>query len=274
MKKSVVILALLLCTPAWADGIFVPPTANGTALVGQLPGTATNDNASAGNVGEYVSCVTPANDVAAATITVTIATPAVVTWPSNPYIGSFTTGTNWAAPVVFTTTGALPTGLVAGTVYYVVGSTVSGNNFSLATTVANAFAGTYIATTGSQSGVQTGTPGVPFTSGVAINFCALNLTAGDWDVTSNGLFSTTSTTSLNQVLSSISLVSNTLDRTADRFSENNIPATVIGTTYQNSSVNPVRFSIASTTTLFGVSRGQFSVSTLVGWGALRARRTR
>lgn len=79
------------------------------------------------------------------TFTVTIATPAVVTLNGH----GFQTGD----PVYLTTTGALPTGLVANTLYYVV--RVDANSFNLSTTQANAYAGTKIATTGTQSGVHT-----------------------------------------------------------------------------------------------------------------------
>jgi hypothetical protein len=53
---------------------------------------------------------------------------------------------------VLLSTGALPTGLVSGTVYYVSGA--SGSTFRLATTYANAIAGTYITTSGTQSGTH------------------------------------------------------------------------------------------------------------------------
>jgi hypothetical protein len=70
--------------------------------------------------------------------TVTIATPAVVT-------AALRNGT----AVVLNTTGALPTGLSVGTVYYVVGS--SGTTCNLSAT----FGGAAINTSGSQSGTQT-----------------------------------------------------------------------------------------------------------------------
>jgi len=70
--------------------------------------------------------------------TVTIATPAVVT-------AALRNGT----AVVLNTTGALPTGLTVGTVYYVVGS--SGTTCNLSAT----FGGAAINTSGSQSGTQT-----------------------------------------------------------------------------------------------------------------------
>ncbi len=83
-----------------------------------------------------------------ATITVTIATPAVVTWTGH--------GLAEGAPVVFTTSGALPTGITAGTTYFVT-NTPAANTFNISTTVANAAAGTKVNTSGSQSGTHTGT---------------------------------------------------------------------------------------------------------------------
>ena len=74
------------------------------------------------------------------TATITIASPAVVTVSVAPPNGT---------PVVFSTTGALPTGLTAGTVYYVVNATAT--TFEVSATVG----GSSINTSGTQSGVQT-----------------------------------------------------------------------------------------------------------------------
>jgi hypothetical protein len=59
------------------------------------------------------------------------------------------------SPVVFSTTGALPTGITAGTTYYAV--VVDANSFQFATSFANAIAATptVVTTSGSQSGTQT-----------------------------------------------------------------------------------------------------------------------
>lgn len=76
------------------------------------------------------------------TITVTIATPGVVSWTAH--------GLENGDPVVFTTTGALPTGLTASTTYYVVSKAT--DTFQIAATIG----GSAINTTGSQSGVHTG----------------------------------------------------------------------------------------------------------------------
>jgi hypothetical protein len=83
------------------------------------------------------------------TVTITIANPAIITW----------TGHNLeeGEPVIFTTTGSLPSAIMAGTIYYVSRSPTA-NTFAIATTVANASAGTQVSTaTESQSGTHTGT---------------------------------------------------------------------------------------------------------------------
>lgn len=79
--------------------------------------------------------------VAPLSFTVTIASPAVVT-------AVLRNGT----AVYLNTTGALPTGLVVGTIYYVVGSTGTTCNLSLT------YGGAAINTSGTQSGTQTISP--------------------------------------------------------------------------------------------------------------------
>ena len=86
-----------------------------------------------------------ADTSASSTITVTIASPGVVTWTNH--------GLSTGSPVIFTTTGALPTGINSGTTYYAI--VVDANTFQLATTFANALAGTAVNTSGSQSGTHT-----------------------------------------------------------------------------------------------------------------------
>jgi hypothetical protein len=105
-----------------------------------------------------------------ATITVTIATPAVVSWTGH--------GLAEGAPVVFTTTGALPTGITAGTTYYV-SKTPGANSFNISTSVANAAAGTLVATSGSQSGTHTGTNHTT-TRGTGAGTTELQLKNGLW----------------------------------------------------------------------------------------------
>jgi microcystin-dependent protein len=77
------------------------------------------------------------------TVTITIATPGVVSWTGH--------GLQNGQPIVLSTDGALPTGLVAGTTYYVVAR--AADTFQLAATTG----GMAINTTGSQSGTHTAT---------------------------------------------------------------------------------------------------------------------
>lgn len=74
-------------------------------------------------------------------VTITIASPGLINWTAH--------GLEAGTPITFGTTGTLPTGLVAGTTYFVVSPTA--NSFSVASTIG----GTAIVTTGTQSGVQT-----------------------------------------------------------------------------------------------------------------------
>ncbi len=79
-----------------------------------------------------------------ATVTITIASPAVVSWTAH--------GLSAGDTFVPTTTGALPTGLTAGTTYYVLAAGLTTNAFEVSATPG----GAAINTSGSQSGTQTG----------------------------------------------------------------------------------------------------------------------
>jgi len=76
--------------------------------------------------------------------TIAMAAPTVVTWPNHPlYIN---------APIKFTSTGALPNGLVTGSTYYVIGGLNYGaNTFQISATIG----GPAIIASGAQSGVHT-----------------------------------------------------------------------------------------------------------------------
>lgn len=76
-------------------------------------------------------------------VTITVGTPGVVSWTGH--------GLQAGQPVVFSTTGTLPTGLTAGTVYYVSATGLTANSFSVAATPG----GTGIATTVAGTGTHT-----------------------------------------------------------------------------------------------------------------------
>lgn len=75
------------------------------------------------------------------TVTMTIASPCVVTWTAHPLVVG--------DKVSFETTGALPTGLAVGTNYYVI--SVTTNTFQISATPG----GAAVNTSGTQSGTQT-----------------------------------------------------------------------------------------------------------------------
>ena len=80
--------------------------------------------------------------VKSGTVTMTIASPCVVTWTAH--------GLRDKMPIKFTTTGALPTGITEGTTYYI--KYIDANTFNLSATPG----GTNVNTSGSQSGTHTG----------------------------------------------------------------------------------------------------------------------
>ena len=75
-----------------------------------------------------------------ATVTMTIASPCVITWTGHTLAVGY--------PVMFTTTGALPTGMLAGRPYFVV--SVATNTFTVSATKG----GAAINTSGTQSGTH------------------------------------------------------------------------------------------------------------------------
>jgi hypothetical protein len=90
-------------------------------------------------------------------ITVSIATPAVVNWTAH--------GLPISAPIVFTTTGALPTGITAGTTYYILSTSYGVDSFRISASIE----GAAINTSGTQSGIHTCTAGELANTGQAVS---------------------------------------------------------------------------------------------------------
>jgi hypothetical protein len=250
---------------------FWPITGNNWAYniisAGQQQGTTTNDNATAGNVGEVITsglCPPPATT---ATVTITIAAPGVITWTAHGITG--------ACPVVFTTSSALPTGITSGTTYYVVPSSITANTFTIATTVANALAGTAITTSGSQSGTQTGTGGVSLSTATAASVTGLALTAGDWDCRATVSRTLGASTSVTLLKSAINAAATTISTQGlDSATILQTAANVMGAAGEDQHVGPTRISLAATTNEFLVVADTFSVSTDIGFGSMTCRRAR
>lgn len=102
----------------------------------------------------------------AGTATMTIASPCVVT------VATAAWNTNYNPPVVFTTTGALPTGLTAGTTYYLKPVTATTANVSATP------GGASINTSGGQSGTHTATYGDDFGTSYRSGTTSLTSTLG------------------------------------------------------------------------------------------------
>lgn len=75
-------------------------------------------------------------------VTITVASPAVVTLTSHGLVSG--------SPFSFTTTGALPTGITAGTKYYVIATGLTANAFQFSATLG----GSAVNTSGTQSGTH------------------------------------------------------------------------------------------------------------------------
>lgn len=87
--------------------------------------------------------ITNLTDVTKGTVTVTIASPAVFSFTAHGLVAG--------QAVYITTTGALPTGLTAGTTYYVISAGLTADAFEVSATLG----GSAVNTSGSQSGTHT-----------------------------------------------------------------------------------------------------------------------
>lgn len=144
-----------------------------------------NNNMIGNVVSPYSSLLTPlpsnftnttvpsASSGFSATVTMPVASPGVVTWTAH--------NLKCLAPVYFSTSGALPTGLTAFVpVYVTCGASLTTNTFQVSSTLANALAGTSINFTGAPSGTQTGHYQVIPSSGAALDVLGLSLPAGNY----------------------------------------------------------------------------------------------
>lgn len=104
---------------------------------------------------------------------------------------------------------------------------------------------------------------------------SISLTAGDWDIAGNVAFSLASTTSISSAQGSISLTTNVADLTNGRSATTSMAAFVptAGTDFVLP-IQPVRFSVGTTTSVFLVALSTFTANTNSAYGIIRARRVR
>lgn len=252
---------------------FVKQASVGAALTvvqptsGDILGTTTNDNATAGNIGEYIQSFT--NTTLSATVTISNASPAVITQAGH----GMTAAVNNYGAVNFTTTGGLPTGLSTGTTYYI--TIVDANTYKVATSVANAIAGTFVNTSSAGSGVHTAVyTTANLTTATTVDLCGISLTAGDWDVVGTTVHRPAGTTTVQTLATGPNTTTATLP-TADRLSSFQFgsPGITMGANFTMTAPTS-RFSLSSTTTIFLTLFDQFGTSTMAAQGFLHARRVR
>lgn len=124
-----------------------------------------------------------------------------------------------------------------------------------------------------QSNIPVGSA-VALTTTTAANLTSIPLTAGDWDVWLNAAINPAATTSITALLASISQTSATRDTATGGAASDQRCAAVVPASPMNILVGPLRISLASTTTIYGVVQSNFTVSTNAAYGILRARRVR
>lgn len=236
------------------------PTLNQPNIVG----TTTNDSAAAGSVGQIASTnITTTSS----TVTITIASPGVVTWTSH--------GLACAGAVNFTTTGALPTGLVVGTTYYITcGASLQTNSFQVSTTVANAVAGTSINTSGTQSGTHTGISSATLANATVADVAGVSLTAGQWLCYGQVHFIPAGSTTVSSVSASINNASITQPAIGSSSSLGTENATLTTGAVEDISLAPTTFKLASTTTIFLNAKASFATSTMTAGGRIECLRSR
>lgn len=238
-------------------------------LPGQYPGTATNDTANAGNVGESAAAFASAG---AATNTFTNGANCVVTWTGHPYKINPSGIIACGAYNVTNSGGAVPTGLTAGTNYYFV--PIDANTGHLATSVANALAGTFVTTSSSGTGTNTGHSEAIITTGNPFDIGGIALTAGNWQV--QMLAETDPAGSTTQSVANFwaHTVSATAPASANRLVYAWAPYAILAGVPMIAPAGPGIFSFATTTNLFFSINSTFALSTNNAYGLLTCLRVR
>lgn len=114
---------------------------------------------------------------------------------------------------------------------------------------------------------------VSLTTATAANVTSISLTAGDWDVRGLTHFLPDASTTVSDLHSSLSTTSATEATAVDRVQHH---SQTMGPAAHEVSLelSAVRFSLASTTTVYLVAKAEFAASTMGAYGALTARRVR
>ncbi len=254
--KTLAAFALGLLLTATAALAQVPP-------VTILPsgGSGAGGNASVGNFLE-ANC---ALATSGASISFTSASPTVGTWSGSPWSG---TGT-YSCPMNITANA--PTGLSTATNYWVV--PIDATTFHVATSPANAIAGTFANTSGTSTTANLTTDTL-LTSTAGLSGAVLSVTAGDWDCSGSSIYVPVAATSITNLQQGIG-TSATAIGALGTYSDWETAANVVTATNKPVLVTPiVRVSISATTTYNQVNLATFTADVLAATSDLRCRRLR
>ena len=115
--------------------------------------------------------------------------------------------------------------------------------------------------------------GVGLTDATYSNITTISLTAGDWDVSGIVAITTGATTTTSYINYGVSTTS-AATGSLGQMGSITTPATIAATVDFVTPVPTTRLSLASTTTIYLVTRAGFAVSTAAAYGVIRARRVR
>jgi hypothetical protein len=116
---------------------------------------------------------------------------------------------------------------------------------------------------------------VSLSTGVATNIATISLTAGDWNVSINSVFTYGGGGNTTYVRASISQTSATLDVLAGKFGQFSFAAAgIVPSGNLTVEVPATRISLSGTTTIYFVADSAFTIGTCVCWGIIQARRMR
>jgi hypothetical protein len=238
---------------------------------GQIAGVTTAIDATAGNIGEFVSAMGGPGTVST-TISLTqgVGGVAVVNWTTH--------GLSAGAAVNFTVsgTGTLPAGITATVNYWVCGNVnnpIATNSFDLASNSLNAILGTCDVTiTATGTATQLGRPWAKLANGVAVDAIATSISAGDWNCNANLDFDG-NLVGLTITVANIGINTTSAVLPTDGVGTARWVGTAV-TAAPNLNTGNIRVVSSTGITLFGVVQASFAGSSPGGYGRITCRRAR
>jgi|HubBroStandDraft_4_1064222.scaffolds.fasta_scaffold00159_14 hypothetical protein len=216
--------------------------------------------------GQYVEVNCP-SATSGASVSFTNATPTVGTWASPPWSGSAIAV--WTCPI--TITANPPTGLSSSTNYWIVPISVSAGTFNVATSAANALAGTFVATTGASSTANL-TSTLALTTTAGLPTAGVSLPAGDWDCMGSTFYVPATSTSVTNLQQGISQTATTIGNLGT-YTDFETAANVLTGTNDPVFTTPyVRQALSAVTSVYNVSLATFTVAALTATGHMHCRK--